>query len=287
MYEEKTHLHVVANPWSAKSVYFMLLGNPPQANSFYQLAGRITISLGGHLTCPVLEEDPMTDHTRSRNHIRRLFWVTYSVDKAAALRTGQFPFLDETNCNIQLPPGESLRCISYRSEILASAIPGGIYFLGDLRLSILSSKIYRELYSATAFLKNDLELAKAIRELDTQLEQWRLSIALPYRPRLLNSGQVFTQVRDADSESDRTQYSLVNWHYTVVHCEYYYLLTAIHRASGRCDISSASETLDTEALSSSIVIAIEASRSILQQLAVTVEFVIPQGFWYVSIMIYP
>jgi hypothetical protein len=204
------------------------------------------------------------------------------VDKAAALRTGQFPFLDETYCNLQLPQGKSLYCINYRSEIIASAIPGGLYFLGDLRLSILSSKIYRELYSATAFLKNDLKLAKAIRELDTELEQWRLSIALPYRPQLLKPGQVFIQAQDADSESDRTQYSLVNWHYTVVHCEYYYLLTAIHRASGRCDISSASETIDTEALSSSIALAIEASRSILKQLAVSVEFVIPQGFWYVS-----
>lgn len=265
----------------------MLLGNPPQANSFYQLAGRMIISLGGHLTIPILGEDPMTDHTRSRNHIRRLFWVTYSVDKAAALRTGQFPFLDETYCNLQLPQGESLRCIGYRTEILASAIPGGFYFLGDLRLSILSSRIYRELYSATAFLKDDLELAKAIRELDTELEQWRLSIALPYRPRLLNSGRVFTQVQNTDSESERTQYFLVNWHYTIVHCEYYYLLTAIHRASGRCDTSSASQTFDSEALSSSIVIAIEASRSILQQLTVNVEFTVPQGFWCVSIIIFP
>jgi hypothetical protein len=257
----------------------MLLGNPLQANSFYQLAGRMITSLGGHLTVPTLNEDPMTGDSRSRNHIRRLFWVTYTVDKASALRSGQFPFLDDTYCNLQLPQGELLRSVSDRTQVLASAIPRGFYFLGDLRLSILSSRIYRELYSTTAFQKDDLELARAIRELDNELEQWRLSIPLTYRPRLLNSGKDFTQIKATDSESDQAQYFLVNCHYTVVHCEYYYLLTAIHRASGRCHISSASDTIDSEALSSSIAIAIEASRSILRQLASSVEFVIPQGFW--------
>lgn len=55
---------------------------------------------------------------------------------------------------------------------------------GDLRLTLIKSKTCKLLYSALALRKSDAELLRDIRELDDELERWRLSVPERYRPAL-------------------------------------------------------------------------------------------------------
>ncbi|KAJ4341545.1 hypothetical protein N0V85_009859, partial [Neurospora sp. IMI 360204] len=55
---------------------------------------------------------------------------------------------------------------------------------GDLRLTLIKSKTCKLLYSASALRKSDAELLRDIRELDDELERWRLSVPERYRPAL-------------------------------------------------------------------------------------------------------
>ena len=55
---------------------------------------------------------------------------------------------------------------------------------GDLRLTLIKSKTCKLLYSASALRKSDAELLRDIRELDDELERWRLSVPEKFRPAL-------------------------------------------------------------------------------------------------------
>ena len=190
-----------------------------------------------------------------------MFWICFTLDQDITSRTGRPPIIHYASCDITLPQGY-LTQISTRSTRVPR-LPG------DLRLSLIKSEAYVELYSPLAVHQNDTQLLKHIRELDELLETWRLSQPLESRPSLS-----FT--REAHNlRSDRNGLKVSAF---LLQLEYYHCMMTIHQASGRCKDWSESSAVG-EALRSSLEIVLESSRSSLQYLQSARRFVVPYLFW--------
>lgn len=81
--------------------------------------------------------------------------------------------------------------------------------------AVISSKVYKQLYSVKASKQTDGELLNIIGELDHELEEWKDSIPIEYRP-------------EHEIKTDHGQLVL---HVVMLHFSYYNCLTTIHRMS--------------------------------------------------------
>lgn len=224
-------------------LYQLFLGQVQSSAMLLAFACRVMFMLGGHklsnaswlptaearsssgTTTPALAPIDLSD--RKRQHLRKLFWLCYSVDTDISLRTGQPPSIDDDHCDLSLPPGyleiqylnrQELEALKERLFYYTSSHPfhtasGASSYVaqsrnspttstwnteypinpqideswtpvlpGDLRLTLIKSKTCKLLYSASALRKSDAELLRDIRELDDELERWRLSVPERYRP---------------------------------------------------------------------------------------------------------
>lgn len=81
--------------------------------------------------------------------------------------------------------------------------------------ALIQSKVYKQLYCVKASRQSDGELLNTIGQLDHELETWKESIPLEYRP---------------ESEI-KAQYTPLVLHIVCLHFAYYNCLTTIHRMS--------------------------------------------------------
>jgi len=241
----------------------------------HSLACRIMFILGGHNLTDPWSSHGVADRTiREKRHLRRLFWLCFILDKEIALRTGQPPSIDDDQCDLTLPEGylevQYLDRSFYSDARLLddSAVP---IHPGDLRLSIIKSKACKILYSAAALKKSDAQLLRDIRELDDELERWRLSVPPRHRPVLSmpRSGARIDSIECPESVRS-----------IVIHFEYHHLVATIHRATGRCQSWKQGSGV-MEGVSSSLAISVEASRSTLLYLRFAVHALLGEAFWYV------
>ena len=196
--------------------------------------------------------------------LRNLFWVGYTLDKDISLRTGQPPTIADENCDLTLPPGYLDRMGNDpESEEEPWDEP---VFPFDLRLSIIKSRAHSALYSVRALQKSDADLLKSIRELDDELEEWRLSIPLQWRPTMSFSPEA----------SDPN----VSMHSVFLRLNYYLCMTIIHQASSRCKAWVEGSGM-MEGISSGLALSVEASRSTLCYLEAAEHVLVDGVFWYV------
>ena len=218
------------------------------------------------------------EEQRAKRHLRRLFWLSYVIDKELALQTGQPPSINDDYCDLSLPTrdfGLDSMESGPNSSLWNEISDDWVIYPANLRLITTMSRVSRSLYSASALRLEDAELLRNVRELDYELENWRLSIPAEHRPSLLNTRQQVPR-------PDTTDNSAANHMDTVksdMQLKYYYLLAAIHLASGRCKGWCKEERDELEGVSSSIAISIEASRSLLIHLRASIQFYIPEAFW--------
>ncbi|KAK2470461.1 hypothetical protein H9L39_18078, partial [Fusarium oxysporum f. sp. albedinis] len=218
--------------------------------------------LGGHMQTNIKPYGAeVSRQERELRHLRTIFWLCYIFDQDTALRTGQPPIMCQEYCDLTLPDGYLENCFcrpalsngilspSFADESLFPYLPG------DLRLGQLKGKTYRQLYSAQALGKSDAELLHDIRDLDSEIETWRLSIPLKFRPALSVSRHP-----QFAPETKLPQ----NMQHIVLHLEYHHLMATIHQASGRC---------------------CPASRSTLYYLQVAIDGLAGEAFWI--IVFYP
>jgi hypothetical protein len=151
---------------------------------------------------------------------------------------------------------------------------------GDLRLSVIKSKTYRMLFSTEALRKPDAGLVRDIRELDEELERWRMSLPMETRPQLFYAQAKITSLHTLGRRLPRGQ--LV--HRTVLHFEYYHLLATIHRAVGRCRAwgSDGGTSDEISMLRSSLNLSVEASRATIFYLRLAMDTLFESCFWYVN-----
>jgi len=247
------------------------------------LACRVMFMLGGHV---MLDPESSTQEwtgtpkpcLQAKRHLRQLFWLCYTLDKEISLRTLQPPSIDDDHCDLTLPAGylESQYIDKHRFADVGSLDETAVPILpGDLRLNIIKSKVCRLLYSAAAFRKTDAELLRDIRELDDELEKWRLSIPETIRPVLsIWKGTTCSGgFKPEGPESIRT---------IVINFEYHYLLASIHRATGRCLAWGKEPCCEMDGVSSSLTLSVEASRSTLLYLRSAIHAILGEAFWYFS-----
>ncbi|KAH6695442.1 hypothetical protein F5X68DRAFT_244065 [Plectosphaerella plurivora] len=273
------------------NLYQASTGRLQAAAMLHAVACRSVFMLGGHAYRPI---KPYTAdigrQERESRQLRLLFWLCYIFDKDISLRMNQPPLMSEEYCDMTLPEGyvnshlflpDTDTSLSTRLDFDKHPFP---LFPGELRLCRFKDKTARLLYSAQAVNKTEAELFQNIRELDDELEQWRLSIIPEYRPNL--------SINELAEECIMKQIPgpLTGMRRIVLHLEYHHLMTTIHRASGRCSIPSAKGNTENPGfvpggLTSSIDLTIEASRSTLVFLRTATRHLEAAAFW--SMVFYP
>lgn len=161
-----------------------------------------------------------------------MFWIAYLLDKeyvefsslnamdqlakitcSICLRSGRPPVQDDDDMNVDLPsedPPDNIGNIP-----LADGKGKVNLFRLMCRFATIQSKVYKRLYSTKAAKQSDGELLNTIGELDKELEEWKESIPIDYRP-------------EYEIKASHTPLIL---HVVVLHFAYYNCLTTIHRMS--------------------------------------------------------
>ncbi|KAM5343372.1 hypothetical protein ACJ41O_011909 [Fusarium nematophilum] len=195
--------------------------------------------------------------------------------------------MSDEYCELVRPDGYPSSVVDQLTRDVPDLRPGdpeslGSFLLGDLRLGQLKGEITRLLYSAQAARKTDAEILRDIRQLDDELEKWRLSIAVESRPALSISGTSRIRLSEKTDISCRMRYIMLQ-------LEYHHLMTTIHRASWRCLAPCSGNTFQASGLSSvresSMALALEASRSTLVFLRTALHGLVGECFWL--IVFYP
>ncbi|GIK05589.1 hypothetical protein Aspvir_009702 [Aspergillus viridinutans] len=258
------------------ALFELVTGNLCTANYYVSVAARIVYMLGGHTYPGPLNSFSASPaeqlECRKKRHLRNLFWLCYTIEKDVALRTGQPQVLSDENCDLTLPPG-------YVEQLYSSLgihhhsreLPEHPMFPVDLRLSIIKSRAYSALYSFRGLQKTDAELLKEIRELDDELERWRMSVPPEWRPTL--------------SFSHETPDPNVSMHSVMLRLNYHLCMTIIHQASSRCKSWVQGQGGMIEGVSSSLALSVEASRSTLLYLESAEHVLVDGVFW--TLIFYP
>ncbi|KAL4885788.1 hypothetical protein BJY04DRAFT_230077 [Aspergillus karnatakaensis] len=252
----------------------VMTGELQTATHYVSISSRSIIAVGVH----TMEDPPQgldSEETRVRKHLRNLFWVCYVLDKDISLRTGQSHCLRDEDCNLTLPHEYTKDLFS---RMVYSSSPGhmdGLLFPVELRLSMIKSWIFNALYSYQGLQKSDAEIIRLIRELDDELERWRLSIPAELRPTL-------SYGKDATKHPNGMTMYLV-----IVHLNYYFCINIIHLAGSRCESwrSACSSPGMIDGLKSSLTLSVQASRSLLLFLQDAESAISTGSFW--SLLFYP
>lgn len=253
-------------------------GHWQDAAFFHSIACRIVCSLKGHIVQPTAQSgsDSPSGRLGESHHIRVLFWLCYMLDKDISLRTGNPPLLIDDYCDLE-PLDTPTNYFNYlpslpKSPSTEESYENIIPFLpADPHLSHLKEKVYLQLYSARAIKDNDNQLLLHIRELDDQIECWRSSIPLNFRPALSMS-----QTTPPDPSEQCIPY--------IIRCmslqlDYHHLVTIIHTTVRKCTVDSSDGVRDLhDVVHSSFDLSLEASRSTFWCLRVLIGIIAEDAF---------
>lgn len=200
---------------------------------------RSIFMLGGHRTPP----HPPQERNQFKYHVRKLFWIAYVFDKELSLRTGRSPILPDDECDLDLPDMSNPWDDGPKDLGLIS------FFPTHLPLSILQSRIYRELYSVKAQRKSETELLMSIRQLDADLHLWMDS-----------SSAARQHIHSLGAESKR----YLHVRFEALRIQHHYCVIAIHQAVNRCRLSINGQNMSMAGINSSLQVAVNESRSLLE-----------------------
>jgi hypothetical protein len=187
-----------------------LQGTPNPQPSFFLVAAaiRLSHSIGLHKRGSGFNLNPSESEQR-----KRVFWIAYMLDRDLCLRSGRPPVQDDDDMNVELPsenPADNIGNIP-----LADGKGKVNLFRLMCTFALIASKVYRQLYAVKASKQSDGELLNTIGELDRELEEWKDSIPVDFRP-------------EHEIKASHTPLIL---HIVVLHFAYYNCLTTIHRMS--------------------------------------------------------
>ncbi|KAK9319400.1 hypothetical protein V1517DRAFT_332708 [Lipomyces orientalis] len=260
-------------------LYHLFSGDLQSAALLMSFSSRAVFMLGGHIRpdpkgAPTQRTATMSYETRMRLHVRNLFWLCYTLDTEIALRSGQPPSISNEHCDLTLPPHykEILYEHSFHDDPVANDDLVVPLYPSDLQLSIIKSRAQSALYSVNTLHKSDAQLLRDIRELDDELERWRMSLPPHCRPTLAFS-------EDMPGNSNMSMQTII------LRLAYHHTVAIIHRASGRCRAWADYKSGEMEGVSSSLALSVEASRSSLFYLRSAVHALASDCFW--MILFYP
>lgn len=185
-------------------------GTPNPQPSFFLIAAalRVAHSIGLHKRGSGFDLNPVEIEQR-----KRVFWIAYLVDKDICLRAGRPPAQDDDDMNVDLPSADPADNIG--NIPLADGKGKVNLFRLMCEFAVIESKVYKQLYSVRAAKQSDGELLNTIGALDHELEDWKDSIPVDFRP-------------EHEIKASHTPLIL---HIVFLHFAYYNCLTTIHRMS--------------------------------------------------------
>ncbi|RBR23147.1 uncharacterized protein FIESC28_04142 [Fusarium coffeatum] len=225
-------------------IYRSLSGQWEDAAILHSIACRMIYDLKAHC----FYHGPPSDQHRQK-HMRNLFWLCYVLDKDISIRFGRPPLLTRDYCDLTLPQDSHAIYTPHPD-------PSMIQFPQDLQLNLLKENICLFLCSLASPNLQDGTILCHVRQLDLDLETWRQSIPLAFRPKLSPS---------PDKPQMTSLHKRRRIHFQL---EYNYLTTIIHTAIRRCGAAyAADESLPDDLHSvyhSSSDLTLEASRTTLR-----------------------
>ncbi|PKS12559.1 hypothetical protein jhhlp_000767 [Lomentospora prolificans] len=265
-------------------LYRTVTGEWDNAVILFSMASRLICGLGGHIYQPEMPGDSISYDERRTQHIRKLFWMCHMVDKGISLRCGQPPMLSGDFCDLT-PPSWYTGVWAYAPELDGEQETGGPlasdsnnHLPGIIGLSHIKEKALKLLYSPNAAKLSDSQILVHIRQLDDELEHWRLSIPQDFRPKLSIAPDcvLFSPRMSVEQRMCCRNLQL----------EYHYLVTTIHTAVRRCGATYAEGTEIPDDLHgvfhSSLDLALEASRSTLSMLRNPDSGLEEEPFWRIA-----
>lgn len=185
-----------------------LQGTPNPQPSFFLVAAAIRLahSIGLHKRGTLFGMNPAETEQR-----KRVFWIAYMIDRDVCLRSGRPPAQDDDDWNVELPseaPSDGVGVVP-----LANGVDTTNLFRLMCTFSVISSKIYKRLYSGSASKQSDGMLLNTIGDLDNELELWKDNIPIDFRP---------------EHEIRSSNESLI-LQVVVLHFAYYNAVCTIHR----------------------------------------------------------
>ncbi|KAH6892407.1 fungal-specific transcription factor domain-containing protein [Thelonectria olida] len=266
-------------------LYHIFSGHYQSAILMHSVASRLVFLLGGHVSTPLDSHDTNPSQgNRMKRQLRMLFWQCYIFDKHITLRTGNPPLIQDDYCDLT-PLTDHDSSSSHPNHSSDFAFMHQV-FPTDLSLSHLKSKTYNSLYSPQAKAKSDADVLRTIRELDDELENWRLSLPAEVRPALSILDKAHVRLPELKLPPSTRYVSL--------HLEYHHLIITIHQASGRLnpfepDIRpqlqlDASIPQRDGAVQSSNNLSLEASRSTLVYLGATLNGLVSVASWVATLV---
>ncbi|KAJ5116571.1 C6 transcription factor [Penicillium angulare] len=243
-------------------LYIAPLGQPQTAELLLSMAIRILYNLRAHKSQPL--SGSLAPHDfETREHLRALFWLCYSIDKEMSLRKCQAPMINDEDCDLDLP-ATYVTISSDEKFFTQQQTPEGLLYASDLRLVLFKSKVYRYLYSHESLSKSEVVRLQLIRELDHELHELKSQFPTACQP------HKFAIPDLSDTIARDISLRVVN-----IHFEYYHCLIKIHGASLIGHGAAQGFSLP----SSSSEICYQAARSSLLYLS-RVRFLVTAGtFW--------
>ncbi|RVD80599.1 uncharacterized protein DFL_008493 [Arthrobotrys flagrans] len=192
----------------AMALFLQGTANPQPLYNIISAAVRVAFSVGLHRRA-----DAFGFGREEAEHRKRVFWIAYCIDKDIALRSGRPSTINDEDVNVELPEEESFDGLGM---VQLSDGRGKVnLFRRNCRFAQIQSRVYMQLYSAKAAKQSDGELLNTIGDLDRELEDWRDSIPLDFRPEHAIS----------DAYLDTTMLIVL------MHFSYFNCLATIHRMS--------------------------------------------------------
>ncbi|TGJ71367.1 hypothetical protein EYR41_003333 [Orbilia oligospora] len=159
----------------AMALFLQGTANPQPLYNIISAAVRVAFSVGLHRRA-----DAFGFGREEAEHRKRVFWIAYCIDKDIALRSGRPSTINDEDINVELPEEESFDGLGM---VRLSDGQGKVnLFRRNCRFAQIQSRVYMQLYSAKAAKQSDGELLNTIGDLDRELEEWRDSIPLDFRP---------------------------------------------------------------------------------------------------------
>ncbi|KAJ5602010.1 hypothetical protein N7510_011544 [Penicillium lagena] len=180
---------------------------------------------------------------------KRVFWIAFILDQSTCLRAGTAPSQHPDDFDVALPAD----AIGNEDTLVSNNIP---FFRQLCRLTIIKSRIYSQLYSTKALQRPPKEVYRTVKELHTELEEWRRQHPLLKEP------------KQKVAESD----FLYGFASVGLHFVYYNALIMVHRIpllmnyaySSRLPNASGKKQAMSAQASSSAVICVQAARDTLK-----------------------
>lgn len=191
-------------------IALFMQGTPNPQPSFLLIAAaiRLSHSIGLHKRGTGFNLNPIEIEQR-----KRVFWIAYMLDKDLCLRSGRPPAQDDDDMNVDLPDADPEDGIG--NIPLAEGKGKMNLFRVMCEIAIIESRVYKRLYSTKATKQSVGELLQTIGELDQELENWKDSIPIDFRP-------------EHEIKASHTPLIL---HAVMLHLTYYNCLATVHRMS--------------------------------------------------------